>query len=165
MGGETDDLGFPTGHTYLVIEVSPSGDKKLIKSTKDYMTALMSSAVARGMKSSKDARVVIVDKEDKKVIHESFEAGGEIVITPTSLINNPDYLVGTTTMTELFECGGVTAYQEGGEVFVTPSSLLNAGSGDYVAGSNTMSNMFAKGGEILEDIIVATKNFSVANVF
>lgn len=148
MGGETDDLGFPTGHTYLVIEVSPSGDKKLIKSTKDYMTALMSSAVARGMKSSKDARVVIVDKEDKKVIHESFEAGGEIVITPTSLINNPDYLVGTTTMTELFECGGVTAYQEGGEVFVTPSSLLNAGSGDYVAGSNTMSNMFAKGGQL-----------------
>ena len=165
MGGETDDLGFPTGHTYLVIEVSPSGDKKLIKSTKDYMTALMSSAVARGMKSSKDARVVIVDKEDKKVIHESFEAGGEIVITPTSLINNPDYLVGTTTMTELFECGGVTAYQEGGEVFVTPSSLLNAGSADYVAGSNTMSNMFEDGGEILEDIIVATKNFSVANVF
>lgn len=148
MGGETDDLGFPTGHTYLVIEVSPSGDKKLIKSTKDYMTALMSSAVARGMKSSKDARVVIVDKEDKKVIHESFEAGGEIVITPTSLINNPDYLVGTTTMTELFECGGVTAYQEGGEVFVTPSSLLNAGSADYVAGSNTMSNMFAKGGKL-----------------
>ena len=63
-------------------------------------------------------------------------------------VNNPDYLVGTTTMTELFECGGVTAYQEGGEVFVTPSSLLNAGSGDYVAGSNTMSNMFAKGGEL-----------------
>ena len=40
--------------------------KNLIKSTKDYMTALMSSAVARGMKSNKDARVVIVDKEDKK---------------------------------------------------------------------------------------------------
>ena len=148
MGGETDDLGFPTGHTFLVVEVSPDGTKNLIKSTKDYMTALMSSAVARGMKSNKDARVVIVDKEDKKVIHEAFEAGGEITITPTQLINNPDALVGTTTMTELFECGGVTAYQEGGEVFVTPNPLLNAGSGDYVAGSNTMSNMFAKGGEV-----------------
>ena len=152
MGGETDDLGFPTGHTFLVVEVSPSGDKKLIKSTKDYMTALMSSAVARGMKSNKDARVVIVDKEDKKVIHEAFEAGGEITITPTQLINNPDALVGTTTMTELFECGGVTAYQEGGEVFVTPNPLLNAGSGDYVAGSNTMSNMFAKGGKLSQEV-------------
>ena len=109
VGGELDDLGFPMGHTYLVVEVSPSGDKKLIKSTTDYITALTSSAVARGMKSSKDARVVIVDKEDKKVIHEAFEAGGEITITPTQLINNPDALVGTTTMTELFECGGVTA--------------------------------------------------------
>lgn len=148
MGGETDDLGFPTGHTFLVVEVSPDGTKNLIKSTKDYMTALMSSAVARGMKSNKDARVVIVDKEDKKVIHEAFEAGGEITITPTQLINNPDALVGTTTMTELFECGGVTAYQEGGEVFVTPNSLLNAGSGDYVAGSNTMSNMFEDGGQV-----------------
>lgn len=252
MGGETDDLGFPTGHTYLVIEVSPSGDKKLIKSTKDYMTALMSSAVTRGRKTNKDNRVVIVDKEDKKVIHEAFEAGGEITITPTQLINNPDALVGTTTMTELFEAGGVTAYQEdeklsfdkwtnlvadeivrlvrsnkfndlvfgkrkdfgldnatyyinayphydgilelysnrvvpedvavllmekyrdrsevindadiemlvemkpksknnfeaGGEVFVTPSSLINAGSGDYVAGSNTMSNMFEDGGDV-----------------
>lgn len=164
MGGETDDLGFPTGHTYLVIEVSPSGDKKLIKSTKDYMTALMSSAVARGMKSSKDARVVIVDKEDKKVIHESFEAGGEIVITPTSLINNPDYLVGTTTMTELFECGGVTAYQEGGEVFVTPSSLLNAGSADYVAGSNTMSNMFEDGGKLAKGGFIAMYNGKKAEI-
>lgn len=150
MGGETDDLGFPTGHTFLVVEVSPDGTKNLIKSTKDYMTALMSSAVARGMKSNKDARVVIVDKEDKKVIHEAFEAGGEITITPTQLINNPDALVGTTSMTELFECGGVTAYQEGGEVFVTPNPLLNAGSGDYVAGSNTMSNMFEDGGEVIE---------------
>lgn len=164
MGGETDDLGFPTGHTYLVIEVSASGDKKLIKSTKDYMTALMSSAVARGMKSSKDARVVIVDKEDKKVIHESFEAGGEIVITPTSLINNPDYLVGTTTMTELFECGGVTAYQEGGEVFVTPSSLLNAGSADYVAGSNTMSNMFEDGGKLAKGGFIAMYNGKKAEI-
>ena len=152
MGGETDDLGFPTGHTFLVVEVSPDGTKNLIKSTKDYMTALMSSAVARGMKSNKDARVVIVDKEDKKVIHEAFEAGGEITITPTQLINNPDALVGTTTMTELFECGGVTAYQEGGEVFVTPNPLLNAGSGDYVAGSNTMSNMFAKGGKLSQEV-------------
>ena len=148
MGGETDDLGFPTGHTFLVVEVSPDGTKNLIKSTKDYMTALMSSAVARGMKSNKDARVVIVDKEDKKVIHEAFEAGGEITITPTQIINNPDYLVGTTTMTELFEAGGCTAYQEGGEVFVTQNPLLNAGSGDYVAGSNTMSNMFRDGGFI-----------------
>ena len=165
MGGETDDLGFPTGHTFLVVEVSPDGTKNLIKSTKDYMTALMSSAVARGMKSNKDARVVIVDKEDKKVIHEAFEAGGEITITPTQLVNNPDALVGTTTMTELFECGGVTAYQEGGEVFVTPYPLTNAGSGDYVAGSNTMSNMFEDGGEVLEDIIVSTKKFGVEDVF
>jgi hypothetical protein len=165
MGGETDDLGFPTGHTFLVVEVSPDGTKNLIKSTKDYMTALMSSAVARGMKSNKDARVVIVDKEDKKVIHEAFESGGEITITPTQIVNNPDYLVGTTTMTELFEAGGCTAYQEGGEVFVTPNPLLNAGSGDYVAGSNTMSNMFADGGEILEDIIVSTKNFGVEDIF
>lgn len=148
MGGEVDDLGFPTGHTFLVVEVSPDGTKNLIKSTTDYMTALMSSAVARGMKSNKDARVVIVDKEDKKVIHEAFEAGGEITITPTQIVNNPDYLVGTTTMTELFEAGGVTAYQEGGEVFVTPNPLLNAGSGDYVAGSNTMSNMFEDGGSL-----------------
>jgi hypothetical protein len=100
------------------------------------------------MKSSKDARVVIVDMEEKKVIHEAFEAGGEITITPTQLINNPDALVGTTSMTELFECGGVTAYQEGGEVFVTPYPLTNAGSGDYVAGSNTMSNMFEDGGQV-----------------
>jgi len=148
VGGETDDLGFPFGHTYLVVEVSPSGDKKMIKQTKDYITALTSSAVARAAKSSKDARVVIVDLEEKRVIHEAFEAGGEITITPTQLINNPDALVGTTTMTELFECGGVTAYQEGGEVFVTPYPLTNAGSADYVAGSNTMSNMFEHGGRV-----------------
>lgn len=148
VGGETDDLGFPFGHTYLVVEVSPSGDKKMIKQTKDYITALTSSAVARAAKSSKDARVVIVDLEEKRVIHEAFEAGGEITITPTQLINNPDALVGTTTMTELFECGGVTAYQEGGEVFVTPYPLTNAGSADYVAGSNTMSNMFEFGGSV-----------------
>jgi len=259
MGGETDDLGFPTGHTFLVVEVSPDGTKNLIKSTTDYMTALMSSAVTRGRKTNKNNRVVIVDKEDKKVIHEAFEAGGEITITPTQIVNNPDYLVGTTTMTELFEAGGVTAYQEGGEeleklsfdkwtnlvadeivrlvrsnkfndlvfgkrkdfglddatyyinayphydgilelysnrvvpedvavllmekyrdrsevindadiemlvemkrksknnfeaggeVFVTPSPLINAGSADYVAGSNTMSNMFAKGGKLDND--------------
>ena len=149
MGGETDDLGFPTGHTFLVVEVSPDGTKNLIKSTTDYMTALMSSAVTRGRKTNKNNRVVIVDKEDKKVIHEAFEAGGEITITPTQIVNNPDYLVGTTTMTELFEAGGVTAYQEGGEVFITPYPLINAGSADYVAGSNTMSNMFAKGGRLL----------------
>tara|TARA_R110000803_G_scaffold16317_1_gene44734 strand:+ start:16066 stop:19092 length:3027 start_codon:yes stop_codon:yes gene_type:complete len=149
MGGETDDLGFPTGHTFLVVEVSPDGTKNLIKSTTDYMTALMSSAVTRGRKTNKSNRVVIVDKEDKKVIHEAFEAGGEITITPTQIVNNPDYLVGTTTMTELFEAGGVTAYQEGGEVFITPYPLTNAGSADYVAGSNTMSNMFAKGGRLL----------------
>ena len=148
MGGETDDLGFPTGHTFLVVEVSPDGTKNLIKSTTDYMTALMSSAVTRGRKTNKNNRVVIVDKEDKKVIHEAFEAGGEITITPTQIVNNPDYLVGTTTMTELFEAGGVTAYQEGGEVFVTPYPLTNAGSADYVAGSNTMSNMFEDGGSI-----------------
>jgi hypothetical protein len=165
MGGETDDLGFPTGHTFLVVEVSPDGTKSLIKSTTDYMTALMSSAVTRGRKTNKDNRVVIVDKEDKKVIHEAFEAGGEITITPTQIVNNPDYLVGTTTMTELFEAGGVTEFQEGGEVFVTPNPLLNAGSGDYVAGSNTMSNMFAKGGEVLEDIIVSTKKFGVEDIF
>ena len=148
MGGDINDLGFPSGHTYLVVEVSPSGDKKLIKSTRDYLTALMSAAVSRSAKSTKDARVLIIDKEDKKVLHETFEAGGEIVVTPYPLVNNPDALVGTTTMTELFECGGVTAYQEGGEVFVTPYSLTNAGSADYVAGSNTMSNMFEKGGYI-----------------
>jgi hypothetical protein len=140
MGGETDDLGFPTGHTFLVVEVSPDGTKNLIKSTTDYMTALMSSAVTRGRKTNKNNRVVIVDKEDKKVIHEAFEAGGEITITPTQLINNPDALVGTTTMTELFEAGGVTAYQEGGEVFVTPYPLTNAGSGDYVAGGGNVLN-------------------------
>lgn len=148
MGGDINDLGFPSGHTYLVVEVSPSGDKKLIKSTRDYLTALMSAAVSRSAKSSKDARVLIVDKEDKKVLHETFEAGGEIVVTPYPLVNNPDALVGTTTMTELFECGGVTAYQEGGEVFVAEYPLTNAGSADYVAGSNTMSNMFEKGGYI-----------------
>jgi hypothetical protein len=40
-------------------------------------------------------------------------------------------------------------FEDGGEVFVTPSPLINAGSADYVAGSNTMSNMFAKGGRLL----------------
>ena len=89
MGGETDDLGFPTGHTFLVVEVSPDGTKNLIKSTTDYMTALMSSAVTRGRKTNKDNRVVIVDKEDKKVIHEAFEAGGEITITPTTIRKQP----------------------------------------------------------------------------
>lgn len=148
VGGDINDLGFPSGHTYLVVEVSPSGDKKLIKSTRDYLTALMSAAVSRSAKSTKDARVLIIDKEDKKVLHETFEAGGEIVVTPYPLVNNPDALVGTTTMTELFECGGVTAYQEGGEVFVAEYPLTNAGSADYVAGSNTMSNMFEKGGYI-----------------
>ena len=148
MGGDINDLGFPSGHTYLVVEVSPSGDKKLIKSTRDYLTALMSAAVSRSAKSTKDARVLIIDKEDKKVLHETFEAGGEIVVTPYPLVNNPDALVGTTTMTELFECGGVTAYQEGGEVFVTSYPLTNAGSADYVAGSNTMSNMFEFGGSV-----------------
>jgi nitrogen fixation protein len=148
VGGELDDLGFPHGETYIVVDVSPSGDKKIIKSTTDYLTAMMSAAVARSAKSSKDARVLIVGKDSKKVLHETFEAGGEITITPYPLVNNPDALVGTTSMTELFECGGVTAYQEGGEVFVTPYPLTNAGSADYVAGSNTMSNMFAKGGEL-----------------
>ena len=148
VGGELDDLGFPHGETYIVVDVSPSGDKKIIKSTTDYLTAMMSAAVARSAKSSKDARVLIVGKDSKKVLHETFEAGGEITITPYPLVNNPDALVGTTSMTELFECGGVTAYQEGGEVFVTPYPLTNAGSADYVAGSNTMSNMFAKGGKL-----------------
>ena len=148
VGGELDDLGFPHGETYIVVDVSPSGDKKIIKSTTDYLTAMMSAAVARSAKSSKDARVLIVGKDSKKVLHETFEAGGEITITPYPLVNNPDALVGTTSMTELFECGGVTAYQEGGEVFVTAYPLTNAGSADYVAGSNTMSNMFEGGGEV-----------------
>lgn len=165
VGGELDDLGFPHGETYIVVDVSPSGDKKIIKSTTDYLTAMMSAAVARSAKSSKDARVLIVGKDSKKVLHETFEAGGEITITPYPLVNNPDALVGTTSMTELFECGGVTAYQEGGEVFVTPYPLTNAGSADYVAGSNTMSNMFEDGGEVLEDIIVSTKNFGVEDIF
>lgn len=148
VGGELDDLGFPHGETYIVVDVSPSGDKKIIKSTTDYLTAMMSAAVARSAKSSKDARVLIVGKDSKKVLHETFEAGGEITIMPYPLVDNPDALVGTTSMTELFECGGVTAYQEGGEVFVTPYPLTDAGSADYVAGSNTMSNMFEAGGEV-----------------
>ena len=158
VGGELDDLGFPHGETYIVVDVSPSGDKKIIKSTTDYLTAMMSAAVARSAKSSKDARVLIVGKDSKKVLHETFEAGGEITIMPYPLVNNPDALVGTTSMTELFECGGVTAYQEGGEVFVTPYPLTNAGSADYVAGSNTMSNMFEDGGYIA---IYAGKKISV----
>jgi hypothetical protein len=35
----------------------------------------------------------------------------------------------------------------GGQI-TQPYSLINAGSADYVAGSNTMSNMFAKGGSL-----------------
>lgn len=35
-----------------------------------------------------------------------FELGGETMVQPTILQNNPNYLVGTTSMSELFEKGG-----------------------------------------------------------
>jgi hypothetical protein len=42
-----------------------------------------------------------------------FELGGETMVEPTILQNNPNYLVGTESMADLFEKGGIT---KGGKV-------------------------------------------------
>ena len=65
-----------------------------------------------------------------------MELGGEVYVQPTIIQNNPDYLVGTTTMYEMFELGG--------EVVVQPTILQN--NPDYITSTATMSDYFEKGG-------------------
>jgi predicted ABC-type ATPase len=71
-------------------------------------------------------------KRRKKVM----ELGGEVYVQPTIIQNNPDYLVGTTTMYEMFELGG--------QVVVQPTILQN--NPDYITSTATMSDYFEKGG-------------------
>jgi len=60
-----------------------------------------------------------VDKEALSAAETKFEAGGEVFVPVQMLANNPDALVNTTTMSELFEKGGdVQRMGDGGYIAI-----------------------------------------------
>jgi len=74
-----------------------------------------------------------------------FELGGETMVEPTILQDNPNYLVGTESMAELFEKGGIT---KGGKVPSKSGKLKYDPTRDVVAiaiKDGVFNKMFTKG--------------------
>lgn len=96
--------------------------------------------VLNGIWMEKSSRTKQLEKEfsarEAKRRLKKMELGGEVYVQPTIIQNNPDYLVGTTTMYEMFELGG--------EIVVQPTILQN--NPDYITSTATMSDYFEKGG-------------------
>jgi predicted ABC-type ATPase len=98
--------------------------------------------VLNGIWMKKTDRTKQLEKEfsarEAKRRLKKMELGGEVYVQPTIIQNNPDYLVGTTTMYEMFELGG--------QVMVQPTILQN--NPDYITSTATMSDYFEKGGNV-----------------